>query len=144
SMIPYQSAGLRRVVARYVPDFTERGEVAGFYALVEDVSAQREAEAALRERDEQLQQVQRMEALGRLAGGIAHEFGNLLMTVLSGCTAIAEAIGPDSAAATMVARTKRAAQRGTSLTRQLLSFSRTGEHSTGPLEIDPLIGDLVV
>src|SRR5690606_36109522 len=47
SMILYQSAGLRRVVARYVPDFTERGEVAGFYALVEDVSAQREAEAAL-------------------------------------------------------------------------------------------------
>ncbi|MFO7561824.1 MAG: PAS domain-containing protein [Enhygromyxa sp.] len=144
STVPYQDAGVRRVVARYVPDLTEEGEVAGFYALIEDVSAQREAETALREREEQLRQAQKLEALGRLASGIAHEFGNLLMTVVTGCTAIAEASPPNSAAATMVSRVKRAAQRGTSLTRRLLSFSRSSELPSGPLELDGLVGDLVV
>jgi PAS domain S-box-containing protein len=142
--LPYARAGVRRVVARYVPDFTPEGAVAGFYVVVEDVSAQREAEQALRQREEQLRQLQKMEALGRLAGGIAHEFGNLLMTVLSGCTAVSESVDPTTPLGTMVAQVKRAAQRGTSLTRQLLSFSRGGEFRTAPLELDVVVGDVVV
>jgi PAS domain S-box-containing protein len=142
--IPYRGAGLRRVIARYVPAFDAEGTVAGFYVVVEDVSAQREVEQTLRQRDEQLRQLQKMEALGRLAGGIAHEFGNLLMTVLSGCTAVAELVTPDTPAAGMVAQVKRAAQRGSSLTRQLLSFSRGSELRQGPLELDVVVGDMVV
>jgi PAS domain S-box-containing protein len=142
--LPLQGAGVRTFVARYVPDLTARGEIAGFYALIEDVSAQREAEATLRRREDQLWQLQKLDALGRFAGGIAHEFRNLLMTIITGCTAVAESLEPNTPQAKMVAQVERAAQRGTSLTRQLLSFSRGGDFQTGPVEFDAVIEDVVV
>jgi PAS domain S-box-containing protein len=140
----FRIAGLRRTIAHYVPDVSAEGEVVGFYVLVEDVSAQREAEATLEQREEQLRQVQKSEALGRLAGGIAHDFGNLLMTIVTGCTAVSELVGPDTAPARMVALIERAARRGTSLTQQLLAFSRGSEFPIGPVEVDAVIGDMVV
>ena len=142
--IPYTGAGVRDVVARYVPDVTGDGEVAGFYALVEDVTARREAEAALRHREEELRQLQKMEAIGRLAGGIAHDFNNLLSTVTSGCSAALHGLDEDSPAARLITKVQRAAQRGTSMTRQLLLFSRRGELRTAPLDLDGLIGDTAV
>src|SRR5690606_8567573 len=86
--IPYKAAGLRRVIAHYVPDVTAAGEIAGFYALIEDVTAQRKAEDALRQREDELRHLQKMEALGRLAGGIAHEFNNLMQTIVTGCAGV--------------------------------------------------------
>jgi PAS domain S-box-containing protein len=141
STVPYKDAGLRRVLARYVPDVTEDGRVAGFHALIEDVTAQRDTQLALRRREDELRQVQRLEALGRLAAGVAHEFNNLLWTVITGCAAASEMCPTDSPLASMVARIKRAAERGTTLTRQLLSFGRSGTPRAGPLELDAITAD---
>jgi PAS domain S-box-containing protein len=140
--LPYKDAGLRRVVAHYVPDLTADGEVAGFYALVEDVTAQRNADEELRKREDELRQAQKMEALGRLAGGIAHDFNNLLQSVISGCGVVLHDVTEDSPVAQQVARMKRSAERGASLTRQLLTFSRSSEIRARPLLLDTLLADM--
>jgi hypothetical protein len=84
-------------------------------ALIVDVTERRRLEA-------QLLHAQKMEAVGRLAGGIAHDFNNLLTAIL-GYTSLLET-PPDEASQTNLQEIERAAERATSLTRQLLAFSR--------------------
>jgi signal transduction histidine kinase/CheY-like chemotaxis protein len=85
--------------------------------------ARREREAAL----EGLAHTQRMEALGRLAGGVAHDFNNVLQAVLGGAKLIARR--PEDAAAVrrLAGMISEAADRGASVTRRLLAFARRGE-----------------
>jgi hypothetical protein len=85
--------------------------------VAEDVTDRLETEA-------QLRQAQRMESVGRLAGGVAHDFNNLL-TVIGNLAAMAlEDTDPDSAHAETYRQIEAAQQRGAALTRQLLTFSR--------------------
>src|SRR5713226_6031712 len=89
-----------------------------FYELyAEDVTEQRALE-------QQLRQSQKMEAVGRLAGGIAHDFNNLLMVISGYCEFLLERIGSDPALRGPAQEIANAAERATSLTRQLLAFSR--------------------
>ena len=81
------------------------------------------AEQALREREDQLRQAQKMEAIGRLAGGVAHDFNNLLTAVIGYADAIAER-ETDDATRRDVGEIRKAADRAASLTRQLLAFGR--------------------
>jgi signal transduction histidine kinase len=83
-----------------------------------------QAEQALREREDQLRQAQKMEAIGRLAGGVAHDFNNLLTAVIGYADAIAERENTDDATRRDVGEIRKAADRAASLTRQLLAFGR--------------------
>src|SRR5690606_16822991 len=67
--LPYHIAGPRQVFVRFVPDVTPEGDIPGYFVLTEDVTEQREALARLRQREEELRQRQKMEALGSLAAG---------------------------------------------------------------------------
>ncbi|MGH3103067.1 MAG: ATP-binding protein [Gaiellaceae bacterium] len=90
-----------------------------------DVTAQKEAEHEQARLEEELRQSQKMESVGRLAGGVAHDFNNLLMAISGyGDLALAR-LGPDAGALRAnLEGIKQAAERATSLTRQLLAFSR--------------------
>ena len=89
-----------------------------FYELfTEDVTEHRFLE-------QQLRQAQKMEAVGRLAGGIAHDFNNLLMVISGYSEFLMERLAPDAPLRTPAREISDASQRATSLTRQLLAFSR--------------------
>ena len=82
----------------------------------------RNAQNALREREEQLRQAQKMEAIGRLAGGVAHDFNNLLTAILGYADFLAEDVPAESRPD--VENIQKAGRTAIALTRQLLAFSR--------------------
>ena len=88
-----------------------------FELFAEDVTERRALE-------QQLRQSQKMEAVGRLAGGIAHDFNNLLMVISGYSEFLLDRLGPDQALRGPAQEIASAAVRATSLTRQLLAFSR--------------------
>lgn len=83
----------------------------------------RESESERHELQEQLLQAQKLEGIGRLAGGVAHDFNNILTVILSSCHLLHRDVGPDGPQA-RVQMIETAAERAASLTRQLLAFSR--------------------
>jgi PAS domain S-box-containing protein len=93
------------------------GKVVGVYGIAKDLTWQRELEW-------RLQQSQKMEAVGRVAGGVAHDFNNLL-TIIQGCaTFLARDIPEPSPSHRDVEEIQNAARRAGELTQQLLAFSR--------------------
>jgi PAS domain S-box-containing protein len=89
-----------------------------------DLTAQREAAEALARTEAHLRQSQKMEAVGRLAGGVAHDFNNMLAVILSYCSIIVDELAPDAPWREEVLEIEQAATRAADLTRQLLVFSR--------------------
>jgi signal transduction histidine kinase len=83
--------------------------------------------------EESLRQAQKMEAIGQLTGGIAHDFNNLLMVVLGGLTMLERSTTP-ARRELLIHEIRQAAQRGATLTRQLLTFSR--RQSLQPQEVN--------
>jgi PAS domain S-box-containing protein len=101
------------------------GRVAGAIESIRDVSDRKRAEDALRAAEEQLRQSHKMEAVGQLAGGIAHDFNNLLTAIIGYSDLILAGQGlSDPLVREDLTEIKRAADRASGLTRQILAFSR--------------------
>jgi PAS domain S-box-containing protein len=91
---------------------------------------------------EQLQQSQKLEAVGRLARGVAHDFANLLTVVQSGTTLARETLPPGHAAHADLADVSAAADRGVALARQLLAFTRPEGQGPQRTEVGMVLGQL--
>jgi PAS domain S-box-containing protein len=111
------------------------GTITHFVAVKEDITARRQTEQALRTSQDQLFQAQKMEAIGRLAGGVAHDFNNLLTAILGYGQFLLDGLAPDDERRADVAEIIAAGERAATLTRQLLAFSRR-------LVLEPRILDL--
>src|SRR5450631_790850 len=107
--------------------FRDEANIIFFELFAEDVTERRGLE-------QQLRQAQKMEAIGRLAGGIAHDFNNLLMVISGYSEFLLERIGNDPTMRGHAQEIANAAQRATSLTRQLLAFSR--KQMLAPMIVD--------
>lgn len=99
------------------------GEVVSVTVVAIDITELKRAEAALRESQEQLRHAQRLESVGRLAGGVAHDFNNLLTVVIGCADLLATRVSEDAKVQEPIHTIRDAAQRGAALTRQLLAFA---------------------
>jgi two-component system cell cycle sensor histidine kinase/response regulator CckA len=113
------------------------GQVLGLIGSSRDITQHKRLE-------EQLQKAQKMEAIGRLAGGVAHDFNNLL-TVINGYSELVFAApSPDAASRGMVAEIRSAGERGANLTRQLLAFSRQQVLHPKLIDVNVLLSELAM
>jgi len=116
------------VMARTYIVYDKAGAPVRAIGTITDMSDRRELE-------EQFRQAQKMEAVGRLAGGVAHDFNNLLMVITSYTEMMVEQLGPQDKLRRNLAQVLKAADRAASLTQQLLAFSR--KQVLCPQIIDP-------
>ena len=99
------------------------------------------AEAVLRERDEQLRQAQKLEAVGRLAGGVAHDFNNLLTVIQGNLDLVRSTPGADPEFGEALNDAARAADRAAGLTAQLLTFSRRQVAQLRVLQLNEVVAE---
>ncbi len=111
----------------------EPGEV--LELIAEDITDRRQLE-------EQLRQAQKMDAVGRLAGGVAHDFNNLLMVINGYTEVLLEQLEKGSAMHQKVESIQQAADRAATLTRQLLAFSRKQLLELKVVDVNTVIGDM--
>ncbi|MCE5308802.1 MAG: PAS domain S-box protein [Acidobacteriales bacterium] len=102
----------------------EHDGVRVFLALVLDITERRRAEEALRRSEAQLVHSQRMEGIGRLAGGVAHDFNNYLTVINGYCEMMLRKLPAGDALHEQISHVRQAGEQAARLTKQLLAFSR--------------------
>jgi PAS domain S-box-containing protein len=106
-----------------------------FTGHIRDLTERKAAEDRLREREEQLRQSQKMEAIGTLAGGVAHDFNNILTGILGYAALLKKGAEPGDRVHRAAEVIEKGAQRGAGLTRQLLGFARKGKNQSVPVDL---------
>jgi signal transduction histidine kinase len=118
---------------------SDSGDVVGVIGVAIDVT---EAEQARQDREKlvaQLRQAQQLEAMGRLAGSVAHDFNNFLTCIMGNLSLLEKHVSLGSEAEALIAQTNVALDSAASLTRQLLAFSRKQVFSPRPLNVSSLV-----
>jgi PAS domain S-box-containing protein len=111
--------------------------------VVADLTDRRRAEEALRRAEEQLRQAQKMEALGRLAGGVAHDFNNILTAILGFGRMLLDDADAEHAWRPSLEAIVRAGERASDLTEQLLAFSRRQVLQPKVVDLDEAVRSMV-
>jgi len=106
------------------PIHDEDGTLIGFAKVTRDITERREAQLASENARERMAELQRLEALGELVGGVAHNYSNLIQVVLSGIRLAKSVAGENEQLSRILAEISAAAEKRAGLTEHLLAFSR--------------------
>jgi PAS domain S-box-containing protein len=126
----------------------EQGELLGFAGTLEDITERRDAESRQRQLQGQLQQAQKMDAIGQLTGGIAHDFNNILAGIL-GYTTLAQmrpAVAGDAKLREYLSAVEVAGERARDLVAKMLAFSRTKPQDKETIKLadpGPMLNEVV-
>lgn len=112
-----------------------QGRPIGTLSIGEDITERNQLET-------QLRQAQKMEAIGRLAGGVAHDFNNVLTAIFGYADLVMEDLPADSTSREDLEEVRKAAQRASTLTKQLLAFSRQQVLAPAVLSLNELVEDI--
>ncbi len=119
----------------------EDGKVYGVGLIATDVTEGLRSQEERKDLEARLHRVDRLESIGRLAGGIAHDFNNLLAVIRNYAQFLIEDLPEGSQSREDLEQIRRAVDRATSLTRQLLIFARKERSAPRPLQLNEIVGD---
>lgn len=117
-----------------IPIFDEQGKFKGYRGAGRDISQEKIAEAEAKKLEHQLRQSQKMEAIGQLTGGVAHDFNNILAIILGNVDLINDELTDDGSLYPYIKAIEGSATRGAQLTQRLLAYSR--KQALNPQEAD--------
>jgi two-component system cell cycle sensor histidine kinase/response regulator CckA len=116
------------------PIVISSGEIVGSSQISRDITR-------INQLERQNQQAQKMEAIGTLAGGVAHDFNNMLTIIISYCDLLLDGLAPDDPSRCMLDEIRIAGERAAMLTRQLLAFSRQQILEAKVLDLNHIVND---
>lgn len=119
----------------------EQQRALGKLLFEQEVGKRERAEGTLATRELQLQEIRRLEALGQLAGGVAHDFNNMLAVILGYCELLQMGISTDDPRRKYVACIRGAAERAAAITKQLLAFGRRQVLQPQVIDVSILVQD---
>ena len=118
------------------------GSVIGASTIARDLTARERAEAEKEKLQKQFQRAQKMEAIGRLAGGIVHDFNNLLTGIMTFCDLLLDRLPEDDSMREAAEEARKSCIRSAKLTRQLLAVSRGQPVETSAVDLNVVIDDM--
>ncbi len=118
------------------------GELSQIVVTFIDVTEQRHAEEIKAKLEEQLRQSQRIEAVGKLAGGVAHDFNNILTAIIGFSDLLLNALDDDDRRRNLVVQIRKSGSRAASLTRQLLAFSRKQVLQPRRIDVNQIVSEM--
>jgi len=133
--------GERNVLVDRIPHKDSDGKVRGIISFAVDVTEAKKMEEEKGKLEAQFQRSQRLEAVGTLAGGIAHNFNNLLMGIQGNAAVMLEDIEPSHPHHEILKVIEKLIQNGSRLTRQLLGCAREGLYEIKPISLNQLVRD---
>jgi len=143
--VEIETEGVRGDSSRYnarvqaFPIFGYDGRVTGFIEVVEDITERKLTEEEKNRLETQLLHAQKMESIGTLAGGIAHNFNNLLMGIIGNTSIMALDMDSDHTHYQNLKNIEKQVQSGSKLTSQLLGYAREGRYKVKPISINRLV-----
>jgi PAS domain S-box-containing protein len=132
----------RVVLAKAAPIRDESGKIVAGIVVFMDITEARRTEQEKEKLHSQLAQAQKLESIGRLAGGVAHDFNNLLMGMLNYVELCRDKLPPEHPIRPFLAEITSDANRSADLTRQLLAFARKQTIAPRVLDMNDAVGDM--
>ena len=142
SDLPLVAADGRKLTVEFVSNVYAAGGSKVIQCNIRDNTQRKKAEDEQKKLQAQLIQSQKMETIGRLAGGVAHDFNNILTAIKGYCALVAQKFTPEDTACEDLREIMNAADRATTLTSQLLAFSRKQIMASAVVDLNRTLGEM--